>query len=107
MRQDADAPPGRQEGDVMRFKQASLITKVVIIVLMIYMTISLLNLRTQIQTAQGQMDLLTAQVAAQRLSNQQLSEAIENSDDPAMLESVARDKGYVKPGETLYVDVAN
>ena len=91
----------------MKFKRAGLVTKVVIVVLMVYMTISLLNLRTQIQTAQEQKDLLTAQVAEQKLDNQQLTEAIENSDDPAMLESVARDKGYVKPGETLYVDVAN
>lgn len=91
----------------MQFKRAGLVTKVVIVVLMVYMTISLLNLRTQIQTAQEQKDLLTAQVAEQKLDNQQLTEAIENSDDPAMLESVARDKGYVKPGETLYVDVAN
>ena len=91
----------------MQFKRAGLITKVVIVVLMIYMTISLLDLRTQIQTAQDQRDILAVQVAAQKLDNQQLTEAIENSDDPAMLESVARDKGYVKPGETLYVDVAN
>ena len=91
----------------MQFKRAGLVTKVVIVVLMVYMAVSLLNLRTQIQTAQNQKDLLTAQVAAQKLDNQQLTEAIENSDDPAMLESVARDKGYVKPGETLYVDVAN
>lgn len=91
----------------MHFKRAGMITKVVIMILMIYMTISLLNLRTQIQTAQGQRDALAAQVAAQRLDNQQLAEAIENSDDPEMLESVARAKGYVKPGETLYVDVAN
>ena len=91
----------------MHFKRAGLITKVVIMVLMIYMTISLLNLRTQIQAAQDQRDLLAEQVAAQRLDNQQLVEAIENSDDPEMLESVAREKGYVKPGETLYVDVAS
>ena len=91
----------------MQFKRAGLVTKVVIVVLMIYMTISLLDLRTQIQTAQDQKDILAAQVAAQKLDNQQLTEAIANSDDPAMLESVARDKGYVKPGETLYVDVAN
>ena len=91
----------------MQFKRAGLVTKVVIVVLMIYMTISLLDLRTQIQTAQDQKDILAAQVAAQKLDNQQLTVAIENSDDPAMLESVARDKGYVKPGETLYVDVAN
>ncbi len=91
----------------MHFKRAGMITKVVIMILMIYMTVSLLNLRTQIQAAQGQRDALVAQVAAQRLDNQQLMEAIENSDDPEMLESVARAKGYVKPGETLYVDVAN
>ena len=91
----------------MQFKRAGMLTKLVIVVLMVYMAVSLLNLRTQIQTAQDQKDILTAQVAAQKLDNQQLTEAIENSDDPAMLESVARDKGYVKPGETLYVDVAN
>lgn len=91
----------------MHFKRTGMLTKVVILILMVYMTISLLNLRTQIQTAQGQRDTLAAQVAAQRLDNQQLTEAIENSDDPDMLESVAREKGYVKPGETLYVDVAN
>lgn len=91
----------------MHFKRAGMITKVVIMILMIYMTVSLLSLRTQIQAAQGQRDVLAAQVAAQRLDNQQLMEAIENSDDPEMLESVAREKGYVKPGETLYVDVAS
>ncbi len=91
----------------MQFKRAGMLTKLVIVVLMVYMAVSLLNLRTQIQTAQDQKDILSAQVAAQKLDNQQLTEAIENSDDPAMLESVARDKGYVKPGETLYVDIAN
>jgi cell division protein FtsB len=91
----------------MHFKRTGLITKIVIIGLMIYMTISLLDLRTQIDMIQGQKDDLTSQVAAQTLTNQQLSDAIANSDDPDMLESVARSKGYVKPGETLYIDVAN
>lgn len=91
----------------MRFKRAGMITKVVIMVLMVYMTISLLSLRAQIQSAQEERDQLAVQVAGQRMENQQLTEAIENSDDPEMLESVARAKGYVKPGETLYVDVAN
>lgn len=91
----------------MRFKRAGMVTKVVIMILMVYMTISLLTLRTQIQSAQNERESLAGLVAEQRLDNQQLAEAIENCDDPEMLESVARDKGYVKPGETLYVDVAN
>ena len=91
----------------MRFKRTGWITKVLIAILMIYMTISLLNLYGQIQSVQSERDALKEQVVAQRLENQQLEEAIENSDDPEMLESVARKKGYVKPGETMYVDVAN
>lgn len=107
MPRGAGARSGRQEGEHMQFKRAGLVSKMVIMILMVYMTVSLLNLRGEIQAAQGQRDILAAQVADQRLDNQQLAEAIENSDDPDMLESVARDKGYVKPGETLYVDVAN
>ena len=77
----------------MQFKRAGIVTKIVIMVLMVYMAISLLTLRTQIQSAQKERDNLTGLVAAQRVDNQQLAEAIENCDDPEMLESVARDKG--------------
>ena len=90
-----DGSGGRREGVRMRFKRAGLLTKVVVMVLLIYMATALLDLHGQIQTIQVQ------------LENQQLANAIENSDDPDMLESVARDKGYVKSGETLYIDVAN
>ena len=91
----------------MRFKRTGWMTKVLITVLMIYMTISLLNLHKQIQSVQKEREILQEQIAVKKLENQQLSEAIENSDDPAMRESLAREKGYVKPGETMYVDVAN
>lgn len=91
----------------MRFKRTGWISKIVIAILMIYMTVSLLSLHGQIQSVQNERDALQERVTAQKLENQQLAEAIENSDDPAMLESVARKKGYVKPGETMYVDVAN
>ena len=79
----------------MQFKRAGIVTKIVIMVLMVYMAISLLTLRTQIQSAQNERDNLAGLVAAQRVDNQQLAEAIENCADPEMLESVARDKGYV------------
>ena len=54
-----------------------------------------------------QRDALTQQVANQQLRNQELQDAIENSNDPDMMEQVARDKGFVRQGEELYVDVAN
>ena len=81
----------------MRLKRASLLTKLVITVLLIYMATSLLDLWGQIQSAQSQRE---------ELAIQELRDAIENSDDPDTLERVAREKGYVKQGETLYIDVA-
>lgn len=93
-----DGSGGRREGVRMRFKRAGLLTKVVVMVLLIYMATALLDLHGQIQTIQVEREELNQQVAAQQLENQQLANAIENSDDPDMLESVARDKGYVKSG---------
>lgn len=91
----------------MRFKRAGFLTKIVVLALLIYMATSLLDLRSQIQATQSQRDTLAQQVADQRLENQELSDAIAHSDDPEMLEQVAREKGYVKNNEILYFDVAN
>lgn len=91
----------------MRIKKAGILTKIVIFALLIYMATSLLELRGQIQAHQEQQEQLSAQVTAQAEENARLADAIENSDDPDMLEAVARDKGMAKPGETIFVDVAN
>ena len=91
----------------MRFKRAGFLTKAIILILLIYMATSLLDLRRQLQQSQSLQDSLSRQVLDQRLENQQLSDAIDHSDDPDMLEQVARDKGFVKQGEDLYIDVAN
>jgi len=91
----------------VKFKPAGFLTKIVVLVLMIYMATSLLNLLGQLKTVQAQRDTLEQQVASQQLDNQRLSDAIENSDDPDMLEQVARAKGFVRQGEELYIDVAS
>ena len=91
----------------MRFKRAGFLTKIIVLALLIYMATSLLEMRGQLQSVQQERDILAQQVADQRLENQELSEAIENSDDPEVLEEVARDRGYVKQDEVLYIDVAN
>lgn len=91
----------------MKLKRAGFLTKVVILVLLVYMATSLIHLRGQITEAQQQKETLSHQVETQKQENKELSEAIDNKDDPDMLERVAREKGYVKQGETLYVDVAD
>ena len=91
----------------MTFKRAGFLTKIVVLVLLIYMALSLIDIRGKIQGVQTQRDDLARQVTDQRLENQKLADAIANSDDPEMLEQVARDRGYVEKDETLFIDVAN
>lgn len=91
----------------MRMKKAGFLTKVVILALLIYMATALLNLRTQLQSDLEEQSALSAQVEQLEQHNIQLADAIENKDDPDVLEAVARDKGFVKAGEKLFVDVAS
>lgn len=91
----------------MSFKRAGFLTKVVVLALLIYMALSLIEMRGRIQSVQVQRDDLARQVTDQRLENQKLADAIANSDDPEMQEQVARDRGYVEKDETLFIDVAN
>jgi hypothetical protein len=56
----------------MRFKQAGFLTKLVIVVLLIYMATSLLDLRGQIRDAEQTRAALEEQVKQKQLENQQL-----------------------------------
>ena len=63
----------------------------------------LLNLRQQILTAQSDLAEAEAQVAAQKQVNADLSDAVENSDDPDRQADIARGKlGLVEPGEYIF-----
>ncbi|WP_243149161.1 septum formation initiator family protein [Colidextribacter sp. OB.20] len=91
----------------MTFKRAGFLTKLVVLALLIYMAVTLLDLRGKIQGVQAERDELVRQVTNQQLENQKLADAIANRDDPEMMERVARDRGYVEENETLFIDVAN
>lgn len=91
----------------MQIKKAGFLTKIVVLALLIYMASSLLNLRAQLQDHLETKDALSARVEQLAQENTQLADAIQNKDDPDVLEAVARDKGFVKAGEKLFVDVAN
>ena len=82
----------REEVPPVKTKKASLLTKLVV-----------LNLRQQILTAQSDLAEAEAQVAAQKQVNADLSDAVENSDDPDRQADIARGKlGLVEPGEYIF-----
>ena len=91
----------------MQVKRAGLLTKIVVLALLIYMATALLDLRGKLQDYRAEQAALSAQVAQVQQENDALSHALENKDDADVLEQVARDKGFVKPGEKLFVDITD
>ena len=90
----------------MKIKKAGLLTKIVVLALLLFTATTMLGMRGKIQAAQNEVEQLSQQVADQTQKNAELSDAIEHSDDPDVIESVARSKGYVAPGEKIFVDAA-
>ena len=87
----------------MKTKKASILTKLVVLALLSGVASALLNLRGQIQQAQSDLTQAQAEVAAQKQVNADLSDAVENSDDPDRQADIARGKlGLVEPGEYIF-----
>ena len=101
---------GRHNGPevrLMKVKKAGFLTKVVVLALLIYLATSLLNIRAQLQQIREETQITQTQLAQENQRAAELNDAIQNKDDPAVLEAVARDKGFVKAGEKLFVDIAH
>lgn len=89
----------------MRIKKAGLLTKLVVLILLACIATSLLELNSRLQDALAQKEDLSRQVTDQVQINADLTDAIENSDDPERIADVARDRlGLVKPGEIVFVE---
>ncbi|MCD7843290.1 MAG: septum formation initiator family protein, partial [Clostridiales bacterium] len=73
----------------MKTTRASLITKCVILILIVYLSITLLNVRGKLQTASDDCAALQAQVTAQEAENAALEERLENQDDPDTVLAIA------------------
>ena len=99
---------GKREECAMKLKKAGLLTKGVILALLIYMSITLLNLQTRIQETQAVRDSYQQQVDDQTQINTALAGDVANSDDPEHVLRIARSKlGLVAPGEIIFEDITN
>ena len=91
----------------MKFKKASIFTKLVIAALMVYALISLVVVHQRTAQLQDRAAALQQQVSEMTQSNAELQYQIDHSDDD-MRESVAREKlGLVKPGEKIFYDTSD
>lgn len=86
----------------MRFKRTGILTKIIIIVLLIYAVTTLVMLRTRIEDAENLRSRLEDQVADITASNDEMQYALDHRDDDEVREDIARREGYVYQDEEVY-----
>lgn len=92
----------------MRFKKSSLVTKLLVLVLVVYATVTLVSLQEQVTQKQAEAQVLTAEISAARQENLRLEKSIDDLDTDEGIEAVARQKlGLVSRGEIVFYDVGN
>ena len=88
---------------MLRAKKVGLLVKIALLILLAYLIITLVNVRHQIGDAHAAIETLTEQVNDQTQANTELSNAIENRNDPSYLEDVARERlGLVAPNDRVF-----
>lgn len=93
---------------VLKFKRASIITKIVVLILLIYIAITLLSVRSKIQAANGTYQTLQTQVDEQTTKNAALSADIADKDDPNTILAIAKERmGLLESGEIVFYDTTN
>lgn len=91
----------------MKFKKAGLLTKLLILVMIVYAAYNIATVQANIAQARQSLTSLTQEVEDARQANAQLTYEIEHKDDPETIEQIARAKlGLVKPGEKIFYDIS-
>ena len=89
-------------------KRASLLTKAVILAVLVVVSISLLDLRARLSSAEQTRDALQQQVDEQAQYNAELQDDIDNSDDPDVIVEVAKERlGLVGKDEVIFYDTTD
>lgn len=89
-------------------KRASLLTKAVILAVLVIVSISLLDLRARLSSAEQTRDALQQQVDEQAQYNAELQDDIDNSDDPDVILEVAKERlGLVGKDEVIFYDTTD
>ena len=92
----------------MRFKRSSLLTKVLILVLVVYATVTLVSLQSQVTEIDAQAEALESSIDAAKQENLRLEQALDALDTDEGVEDVARQKlGWVTEGEIVFYDMGD
>lgn len=90
----------------MKLVKSSLLVKLVILILVVYATVTLVSLRKQITEKNEQEAILNSSIAATQQENNRIQDSIDALGTDAGVEAVARDKlGMVDERDIVFYDV--
>ena len=92
----------------MRFKRSSLLTKILILVLVVYATVTLVSLESQVAEKTAEAAALEHSIDAAKQENLRLEQAIDTLDTDEGVVAAARQMlGWVTEGEIVFYDMGN
>ena len=88
---------------MFRSKPVGLLLTILCLILVVDMALPFLHVRRQLSDTKNTIETLTQQVNDQTQTNTELSNAIENRDDPSYIEDIAREKlGLVTSNDRVF-----
>ena len=92
----------------MKLKKAGIITKIVILVLVVYAVVTIVSLQRKTSAVRAEQDALRQEIAELEINNAELEYAIENKDNDDVIAGIARDElGLIGPDEKVFYDSSN
>ena len=92
----------------MKLKKAGIITKIVILVLVVYAVVTIVSLQGKTSAVRAEQDALRQEIAELEINNAELEYAIENKDNDDVIAGIARDElGLIGPDEKVFYDSSN
>lgn len=89
----------------MKLKKAGLITRIVVVVLIVYAAARLVSMHAQIEDAKDVQNDRVQRAETMETANAEMEYSLENSEDDDVIAGIARDKlGMAYPDEEIYAE---
>lgn len=85
-------------------RKVPVLAKTAVLAICAFFAVSLIHLQLEIADRQEKLAALDEQINDQKTVNEALRDQVENGVSDEYIASLARDLGYVSPGERVYVD---
>ncbi|MFI3250031.1 MAG: hypothetical protein R3Y07_03625 [Eubacteriales bacterium] len=87
--------------------RTGLLTIVILLSSATYLGVTLIGMNEKHNENEAKRRILESQVSAIQKTNDEMSHALENKDDPAVQQDIARNNGFINKEERIFIDIAD